>query len=42
MVPETSNDMREVKAIAYEWLRRLNESGYEGLIPDLQAVNLVS
>ncbi|MHB8372794.1 MAG: helix-turn-helix domain-containing protein [Thermoplasmataceae archaeon] len=32
-VPEASKDVDVVKAIAYEWLRRWNESGYEGLIP---------
>ena len=32
-VPEASKDVGVVKAIAYEWLRRWNESGYEGLIP---------
>ncbi len=32
-VPDASKDVGVVKAIAYEWLRRWNESGYEGLIP---------
>ena len=32
-VPEASKDVGVVKAIAYEWLSRWNESGYDGLIP---------
>ena len=32
-VPQASKDVGVVKAIAYEWLKRWNESGYNGLIP---------
>ncbi|SIM84595.1 helix-turn-helix domain-containing protein [Cuniculiplasma divulgatum] len=32
-VPEAAKHAGVVKTIAYEWLRRWNESGYEGLIP---------
>ena len=32
-VPEAAKHAGVVKTIAYEWLRRWNESGYDGLIP---------
>jgi putative transposase len=32
-VIEASRDVGVVKRVGYQWLRRWNESGYEGLIP---------
>ena len=32
-VPTAAKHAGVVKAIVYEWLRRWNESGYEGIIP---------